>query len=114
MLSTHVPVDMVSVAEHEPNIRKIVQSNTSAVATHALISFAASGYTCMASLRWLRVTICEVVKYNSWIPLRFQLKGLSPSFFSISLKRATLDEILPMFLIGWCRGREVDQTSASS
>src|SRR5439155_21751474 len=30
----------------------------STIATHALISLAASGYSCMASLRCLRVTIC--------------------------------------------------------
>src|SRR5580704_7583257 len=50
---------------------KLCQRTPSTIATHALISFAASGYSCMASLKCLRVTmctdqwyftICEVVK----------------------------------------------------
>src|ERR1700730_17775969 len=42
---------------------KLCHRTPSTIATHALISFAASGYSCMASLRCLRVTMCTDQSY---------------------------------------------------
>src|SRR5437016_7635550 len=42
---------------------KLCHRTPSTIATQALISYAASGYSCMASLRCLRVTMCTAQCY---------------------------------------------------
>src|SRR5208283_10757 len=79
---------------------KLCHRTPSTIATHALISFAASGYSCMASLRCLRVTmctglcyftICEVVKRDRGA----QIEAAGESDSRNDKKRQI-----------WCRGPE--------
>jgi hypothetical protein len=67
----HVAVQVIGILKRAANFLKIVPTDPSTILTHASISFAASGYCFIASLKCLRVTrntyrenftICEVVK----------------------------------------------------